>query len=474
MKTLLLVVLVFTVLASPAPLLAWTIYVDADNTTGPWDGTSAHPFRYIQTGLDEAQASGDTVLVGAGVYVGTRNKDLTFDGKAVTLRSEDGPAVTIIDCQNSGRGFNFNAGEGAGAGVDGFTIRNGSVVGNGGAIYCEGSSPTITNCTIKGNTASDDGGAISCYWYSDPQIINCRITGNALTDGNGGGIYCERSSPTITNCQITDNFTGSSGDGGGLYCYDGSSPTITNCTVANNWARFYAGIYCYLNSSPTITNSIVWGNTYPDMCAYNGSVPTVTYSDVGNGTGEPWFGTGCIEMDPLFVSGPLHDYYLSQTAAGQDDDSPCVNTGSDTAANLGLDALTTRTDGVPDTGIVDMGYHSPAPVPGDVDGNGVVDGLDLTAVLTAWDATPGHPRWNPAADLDGNGIINGLDLTEVISNWTMAAAAPAPAASAASPPAASEPTASERANPSRRGSPPGNVHRGAGNMRADQPPVNDK
>jgi len=59
-------------------------------------------------------------------------------------------------------------------------------------------------------------------------------------------------------------------------------------------------------------------------------------------------------------------------------------------------------------------------VPGDVDGNGVVDGLDLTAVITAWETTPGDPLWNPDADLDGNNVIDGLDLTEVISNWTTA------------------------------------------------------
>jgi len=60
---------------------------------------------------------------------------------------------------------------------------------------------------------------------------------------------------------------------------------------------------------------------------------------------------------------------------------------------------------------------------GDVDGNGVVDGLDLTAVITAWETTPGDPLWNPDADLDGNNVIDGLDLTEVISNWTTAGGA---------------------------------------------------
>jgi hypothetical protein len=71
--------------------------------------------------------------------------------------------------------------------------------------------------------------------------------------------------------------------------------------------------------------------------------------------------------------------------------------------------------------------------PGDVDGNGVVNGLDLTAVITAWETEPGDLLWNEDADLDDNNIVNGLDLTEVISNWTVASAA-APEASLDSKP----------------------------------------
>jgi hypothetical protein len=55
----------------------------------------------------------------------------------------------------------------------------------------------------------------------------------------------------------------------------------------------------------------------------------------------------------------LHNYYLSQIASYETFDSPCVDAGSDTSANLGLDNLTTRTDGMPDEEIVDMGYHAP-------------------------------------------------------------------------------------------------------------------
>jgi hypothetical protein len=44
-----------------------TIYVDDDNTDGPWDGTEEHPFQYIQDGINGA-SNGDTVYVYKGIY----------------------------------------------------------------------------------------------------------------------------------------------------------------------------------------------------------------------------------------------------------------------------------------------------------------------------------------------------------------------------------------------------------------------
>jgi len=60
-----------------------------------------------------------------------------------------------------------------------------------------------------------------------------------------------------------------------------------------------------------------------------------------------------IDEDPLFVAG----YFLSQVAAGQSMNSPCVDAGSDLLSILSLDKYTTRTDSVPDSDIIDMGYH---------------------------------------------------------------------------------------------------------------------
>ena len=64
-----------------------------------------------------------------------------------------------------------------------------------------------------------------------------------------------------------------------------------------------------------------------------------------------------IDQDPLWAMGPSGFRYLGQIASGQSADSPCVDAGSDLAANLGMDAHWTRTDEMPDSGIVDMGFH---------------------------------------------------------------------------------------------------------------------
>ncbi|MHC4992596.1 MAG: hypothetical protein ACYTGC_16620, partial [Planctomycetota bacterium] len=65
----------------------------------------------------------------------------------------------------------------------------------------------------------------------------------------------------------------------------------------------------------------------------------------------------------------------------------------------------------------------PVGIPADVNGDGVVDVLDLTAVILAWGLCPGCPE-----DINGDGVVNVLDLVEVILNWG-AGAQPAAAGS---------------------------------------------
>jgi len=430
----------------------------------------------IKAGIDAA-VDGDTVVVAEGTYTGVGNKNLDYGGKLITLRSTDpnDPCVveeTVIDCQGSGRGFSFHHGEEPNSIVSGFTITNGYVSANGGGIICSSSSPTISNCIIRGNRAlietysgggiyssgapvikgctiednsGKDGGGIFCvgntiisnciirnnvaegWWYSPDSVIwwpmpgfgggiycygsgtiirNCVISGNDAAphrhlpdyyhDGGGGGIYCSGSNKII-NCLIYGNWGGgwnTVGSGGGGILFKGSVSTVENCTIADNLAYRGTGLFFY-GGSATIINSIIWGNNIVD-----GS-PEITFSDVQGG----WPGEGNIDATPLFVTGPEGDYYLSQIAAGQVSDSPCVDAGSDTAVNLGMHIYTTRTDELGDKGIVDMGYHYPAIIEygnPDMDGDGDVDFFDYAwlSLYLSYDTSKQIPRGSVVVDGD--------------------------------------------------------------------------
>ena len=243
----------------------------------------------------------------------------------------------------------------------------------GGAIFCDnGSSPTITNCTIRNNWAFYKGGGICLFWDSNPLIENCAIIYNSCHTASSGVMVDFESYPTLKNCVIAYNIssTGRGGfqanyhsegiienclivnnegtAGGGLTFYD-SPFDVINCTIANNHASSQGGgIYLQNSPQPTVVNSIIWGNTAPNgpqVFIYSGTGFEVTYSNIQGG----WTGTGNINADPLFVSG----YYLSQPPC-QTALSPCVDAGNPSSPMI---IGTTRTDGVLDEGIVDMGYH---------------------------------------------------------------------------------------------------------------------
>ena len=391
-KIVLLLALVF-----PLSTLASIIHVPGDQPT-------------IQAGIDAA-VNGDTVLVANGTYTGTGNRDIDFNGKAITVRSENGAEGCIIDCENIGyhRGFYFHSGEGQDSVVQGITIKNGFAYGGGG-IYCNASSPVITRhviidawsdylaggggilcassaATITNNVISENfsmgGGGIICHGNPSPLIDHNIISSNRSYWG-AGGIYClNEASPVISNNIIRGNYSSESVGAGGIYCASNASPfiinniiednfaneygggiiieggasvQITNCTITGNFS-FNPGGGIISGSSTVIKNCILWGNT-PDQI--NGA-PTITYSDVEGG----YAGVGNIDEDPLWVKGPLGKYYLSQIVAGQLQDSPCINAGNGIAGpclslpESNMVCGTTRTDVEPDTGIIDMGYHYP-------------------------------------------------------------------------------------------------------------------
>jgi hypothetical protein len=313
----------------------------------------------IQAAVDDS-IDGDIVIVADDTYSGPGNRGIDFKGKAITVKSENGPENCIIDCENEARGFYFHNNEDANSVLNGFTITNGYSYDRGGGIYCYRSSPKIINCIICHNLVE------TWDWF-----------------GGGGGMYNKSSNPTINNCIFSENVVNADpregGYGGGMN-NESSSPVITNCTFVHNsidfrWANEGegGGIFNVYNSTPVLTNCIFWNNKdesgtieTSQIYSHNNSQPVINYSCVQGWTGDLG-GIGNIGDNPLFVSGPLGDYYLSQVAAGQGSDSPCVDAGSEQASALGMSIHTTRTDEIFDSGIVDMGYHYPAWLPVEIE-----------------------------------------------------------------------------------------------------------
>jgi len=291
-----------------------TIYVDND---GPAD------FNNIQAAIDDSN-DGDTVIISDGTYTGNGNRDIDFLGKAITVRSENGPEACIIDCNGSETephcGFYFHSGEDGNSIVDGFTITNGYAddgiypsgmppiqtnyvkYHNGGGIYCDHSSPKLVNCILRENSANGMGGGM-CNEYSSPTLTKCTFDKNSAII-EGGGMYNDHSNPTLVNCLFNEN---SAEQGGGMYNAVDSNPLMTNCIFSGNSSGHDGGgMYNYYGSDPTLIHCIFsknsgysgggminGGNATLDNCIFSGNLAGWRGGGMANGSSNPVL-TNCI------------------------------------------------------------------------------------------------------------------------------------------------------------------------------------
>lgn len=92
-------------------------------------------------------------------------------------------------------------------------------------------------------------------------------------------------------------------------------------------------------------------------------------------------------------------YFLQVWEGAQTD---CNDNGVDDLLDI-LDGTLTDADG--------NGEPDECDCPGDVNGDRIVDGVDLNTLLGFWNTN------SPAVDLDGNGLVDGGDLTILLGLW---------------------------------------------------------
>ena len=422
-------------------------------------------FATIQAAIDAATVPGDVVLVANGTYRGDGNRDLDFHGRALSVRSVSGPLSTIVDCTDETgsphTGINFHSGERDDSILEGFTITGGANE-TGGGIYCERGRPTIRNCIIRGNRASDYGGGIACG--GNATFMQCTISGN-LSEGDAGGIGSWGRHARFINCLIAGNTAAT--DGGGLHAWDLLEPVV-NCTLVGNRAARGGGVFAGRQTAFTLTNSILWANAAEDgtqiavdsLWDFWPAKLSVAYSDVQEGLPGAWIGAhGSMDWLPgnLDLFPRLNAIGRWSPGADADDPtddiwfdgdyrlltaSPCIDAGDNSAL---ASSITHDVGGGPrfvddpataDTGrcetpcyraAVDIGAFEFAGAPppnGDLNNDGSTGTGDFVLFLDALGHAIGDPAYLTAADYDGDGIVTLVDYQQWLQAYRLAVGDP--------------------------------------------------
>ena len=298
----------------PVTLIVSAIFLFLTVSAYPTFSATIHvpgDFSTIQDAIDAVPGL-DTILVAPGTYVET----IDCLGKDLTLRSEAGPAVTVIGGSRSGSVVTIPEFPCSRVCIDGFTIENGSG-------------------THSWDYGYHGGGVLS---YADVTLINCIIQGNSVA-GDGGGFFAkgEPDSPTnqsIVNCIFRDNHAG---NGGGGFFHNHVYPTLKHCTFTGNGAHSGGGVALYGAAAMEMTNSIFWGDvaTHGPEIWMRAHEVLVSHCDVQGGESSVYVYGGSVEWlsgninsDPLFIGGG--DYHLSS-------DSPCIDAGTDAGFRTDID-----------------------------------------------------------------------------------------------------------------------------------------
>ena len=365
------------------------IYV-ATNGVASGDGSYTNPYPNLLAGISAA-TNGMRVVVLPGVYTGASNRNLSVEGKAISIIGAKGPHFTTINCEQNGRALSI--GTSSTVRLCGFTLRH----GNG-----------------------SDGGILNITASAILNLVNCIVRNN----NTGAAIYCfNRGTVDAKYCIFLRNISGG-------YWESGATCKLAHCTFYRHESSGISLGYATYD----INNCIFWSNSLPSSSM---SYPSIAYSCV-EGFYYPYGvyqGEGNISNNPcLTTDGHLTSFsacidagtWLTNTVLDIDgesgvDDPTKTNTvsifdiGADEFVDLDVDGLADWWEelwfrGLTNNGMSDAdndGLDNTAEYingsnPLSVDSDG--DGLDDEAEVVTWHTDPMD------ADSDIDGLADGQEI----------------------------------------------------------------
>lgn len=277
----------------------------------------------IQAAIHDAYP-GEYIELTDGTYAGPSNRNLHFDGRAITIRSQSGdPYACIIDCENATRGVSYQGAEGVGVELSGLTIVHGAATFGGAVSIIEGASPLIRDCRLVENDATL-GGAVYVN-ASSPVSEQCLLLDNFATQG--GAVLCQNgSAATFTGCTFARN--GAIEEGGAVTARYQTSAAFNSCTFDSNAAPVGSNVSSQMITESVLSNCVLaFGISGEAIACGTQCSATLSCCDLYANEGGDWVGciaeqygtNGNIAADPLFCRAIYPDmpWRLQE-------DSPCA------------------------------------------------------------------------------------------------------------------------------------------------------
>ena len=285
---------------------------------------------------------------GAIRTAGTTKANMILDNCYI----HDNEAVAVDDdAPGYGGGIYWNAGGGVANAACKLTIRgNTRIIDNespadGAGIFVE-TAMTIESAIISGNKSGTNGGGICVHTYANPaagtrpvSISNCtirknsapnggglyvaypaaqtitlgstvNIKGNTASTGNGGGVYMDSGNLTVSGAKI-DSLNNAAGNGGGIYATGGTITVTSSAEINDNTANNGGGIYAN-GGTVDFSNGSISNNTATNdgggIYVYSSGTfnisgsATMTGNNVENGQGGGVYQGGTMNANGSLLS----------------------------------------------------------------------------------------------------------------------------------------------------------------------------
>ena len=261
-----------------------------------------------------------------------------------------------------------------------FFENNAATVG-GGAQFKTGIS-FMANCTFTGNQARDGGGAFN--YFNDAIIENCIFDSNTASRNGGGS--CENGSEMAIyrDCSFTGNHAMT--EGGGIHLW-GDEADLSGCRFEGNWCGGEGGGVMMKHTLARFRDTVALDNQAMGEGGFLSLLESTVHLDHATIKRNESSNTGGIHSSPtsnsLLVNTTVCDNTVTQIGG------PWIDNG--------MNCIGTRCD--------------QCSCQADLNGDDVVNGADLVAVIGAWGNTSGPE------DLNGDGIVDSADLTMVLGSW---------------------------------------------------------